>query len=50
VARLFDTRHSLRDLLMLVVLGAIGTAVYGGIILALFGRSWLKVFRARRRG
>jgi len=49
VARLFDGRHGLRDLITLAVLAAIGGVVYGGIILALFGRSWLKVFRARRR-
>jgi hypothetical protein len=39
-------RHG--DLLTLIALAAIGGAVYGGIVLALFGRDWLKAFRARR--
>ena len=34
--------------LTLVILAALGAAVYGGIVLALFGRGWLKAFRARR--
>jgi hypothetical protein len=38
-------RHG--DLLTLVALAIIGGAVYGGIVLALFGRDWLKAFRAR---
>jgi hypothetical protein len=27
----------------------IGGAIYGGAVLALFGRDWLKAFRARLR-
>ena len=42
--------HGLRDLAALAILGAIGVAVYGGVILVLFGRSWLKVFARRGRG
>jgi putative peptidoglycan lipid II flippase len=44
-----DVGHGLRDLLTLLIVGALGSAVYGGIVLALFGRDWLKAFRARRR-
>jgi putative peptidoglycan lipid II flippase len=40
----------LRDIVGLAMLAAIGGAVYGGIVLVLFGRSWLEAFRARRRG
>ncbi len=40
--------HRFGDLLALAVLGLLGAAVYGGVILALFGRGWLKFFRARR--
>jgi putative peptidoglycan lipid II flippase len=47
VAAIMPRRHA--DILTLVVLGAIGAAVYGGIVLALFGRDWLKAFRARLR-
>jgi hypothetical protein len=39
-----------RDLAALLILTCLGGLVYGLIILALFGRSWLKTFRARRRG
>jgi putative peptidoglycan lipid II flippase len=46
VAALMPQRHG--DLLTLIALAAIGGAVYGGIVLALFGRDWLKAFRARR--
>jgi len=49
VVRWLDGRHGLRDIVALLILAVIGTAVYGGIVLALFGRDWLKVFRARRR-
>ena len=41
--------QGLRDLLTLLIVGTLGSAVYGGIVLALFGRDWLKAFRARRR-
>jgi putative peptidoglycan lipid II flippase len=49
VAGLFDSRHGLRDLLTLAVLGTLASLVYGGIVLALFGPDWLKAFRARQR-
>jgi putative peptidoglycan lipid II flippase len=48
-AQLFDGWHRLRDVATLGVLIAIGGCLYGGIVLALFGRSWLKAFRARAR-
>jgi len=48
VAALVDHRHGFRDLLTLAILGTISAAVYGGIVLALFGPGWLKAFRARR--
>jgi putative peptidoglycan lipid II flippase len=38
-------RHA--DVLRLAAQVVIGGAVYGGIVLALFGRDWLKAFRAR---
>jgi putative peptidoglycan lipid II flippase len=37
------------DLATLALLAAIGGAVYGGIVLALFGRQWLATFRSRSR-
>ena len=49
VAQLFDGWHRLRDVATLVVLIAIGGGLYGGIVLVLFGRGWLKAFRARSR-
>jgi putative peptidoglycan lipid II flippase len=49
VAALFDSRHGLRDLLTLAVLGTLASLVYGGIVLALFGPDWLKAFHARQR-
>jgi putative peptidoglycan lipid II flippase len=49
VAHLFDGWHRLRDVATLAVLALIGGSLYGGIVLALFGRSWLKAFRARSR-
>jgi len=47
VAQLFDGWVRLRDVAALAVLAAIGGGVYGGIVLALFGRRWLAAFRAR---
>jgi putative peptidoglycan lipid II flippase len=38
-----------RDLAALAILAALGGAIYGAAILAMFGRAWLKTFRARRR-
>jgi putative peptidoglycan lipid II flippase len=48
VVHWLDGRHGLRDIIALAVLGTIGAVVYGGLILLMFGRAWLKVFRARR--
>jgi putative peptidoglycan lipid II flippase len=39
----------LRDEATLLALGVVGIVVYGGIVLALFGRPWLAVFRGRMR-
>ena len=47
VARFFDGLQSLRDVATLAALAAIGGVLYGGIVLALFGRRWLAAFRAR---
>src|SRR6516165_3125587 len=49
VARLFADWTSWRDESTLAVLAAIGAAVYGAIVLALFGRQWLAALRARKR-
>jgi putative peptidoglycan lipid II flippase len=49
VSRLFDGWHHLRELMILIVLAAIGGSVYGAIVLGFFGRGWLRAFRARRR-
>jgi putative peptidoglycan lipid II flippase len=40
---------SYRDELMLAVLVVIGTLVYGGAVIVLFGREWLAAFRRRKR-
>ncbi len=48
VARLFDA-GKLHDVATLALLIAIGGAVYGGIVLALFGRGWIAAFRTRSR-
>jgi putative peptidoglycan lipid II flippase len=40
-------RHA--DILRLAAQVVIGSLVYGGIVLALFGRDWLKAFRARAK-
>jgi putative peptidoglycan lipid II flippase len=42
---LADWKH-FRDLATLVLLGILGVAVYGGLIAAFFGQSWLAAFRA----
>ena len=47
-ARLFAGDTSLRDEKTLATLAAIGAAVYGGLVLALFGRQWLATLRRRR--
>lgn len=50
VVHWLDGRHGLRDLIALAILAAIGAVIYGGIILVLFGRAWLTVYRGSRRG
>jgi putative peptidoglycan lipid II flippase len=47
VAGLFGGFPSLRDPLTLAALAAIGAIVYGGMLLALFGREWLALYRGR---
>jgi putative peptidoglycan lipid II flippase len=37
-----------RDVLGLLLLAAVGAAVYGGVVLAFFGRQWLARLRRRR--
>jgi putative peptidoglycan lipid II flippase len=48
VTRLFADWSSWRDESTLAVLAVIGAVVYGGIVLALFGRQWLATLRARK--
>jgi hypothetical protein len=48
VAGLFAGRTSLRDESTLAVLAVIGAAVYGGLVLALFGKAWLARLRRRK--
>jgi putative peptidoglycan lipid II flippase len=47
VAGLFQEATAWRDVGMLAVLAALGGLVYGGVIIALFGRQWLAAFRGR---
>ncbi len=47
VARLFENWASLREVARLAVLGLAGGLVYGGVVMALFGRQWLATFRRR---
>ncbi len=47
---LFADWQRLRHVAALALLFVVGGAVYGGIVLALFGPRWLEAFRARRRG
>lgn len=49
VAQAFDGWRHLRDVATLAVLAVIGGGVYGGVVLALFGRRWLAAFQSRRR-
>jgi putative peptidoglycan lipid II flippase len=48
VQHLVDGLERLHDVAALTLLAAIGGAVYGCIVLVLFGRSWLAAFRADR--
>jgi len=50
VASLFGGWATLREEATLLVLGFIGVVVYGGVVLALFGRQWFAMFRGRARG
>jgi putative peptidoglycan lipid II flippase len=49
VTQLFQGWERLADVATLALLAAIGAGVYGGIILAMFGKRWLAAFRARPR-
>jgi putative peptidoglycan lipid II flippase len=49
VQHLFDGMQRLQDVAALMLLAAIGGAVYGCIVLVLFGRSWLAAFQGRSR-
>src|SRR6185436_5575976 len=49
-AVLFGAWPSLREEASLVLLAAIGAAVYFGIVFALFGRQWLNALKRRRAG
>ena len=49
VAHLFADWGRLRYVATLAVVIVIGGTVYGGIIVALFGRAWLTAFRTRKR-
>jgi putative peptidoglycan lipid II flippase len=49
VAHQFAGWQSLRDIATLGVLASIGGVIYGGVVLALFGRHWLAAFRRRAR-
>jgi putative peptidoglycan lipid II flippase len=45
VAHLLNSGVALRDEGHLALLVVTGAVVYGGVVLALFGRQWLKAFR-----
>jgi len=47
--RLFEGLRALRDPLTLTALAAVGAVVYGGVLIALFGREWLALYRGRGR-
>jgi putative peptidoglycan lipid II flippase len=49
VAGLFQEATTWRDVGRLAVLAALGGLVYGGVVIALFGRQWLALFRGRLR-
>jgi putative peptidoglycan lipid II flippase len=49
VAGLFAGLAALRDELTLLSLGVIGVVVYGGVLLALFGRQWLAMIKGSAR-
>ena len=47
--KFFEAWHQFGDLAALLVLVAIAGGLYGAIVLAIFGRDWLKRFRAAAR-
>jgi putative peptidoglycan lipid II flippase len=49
IERRFAGWGALHDIATLAVLGALGAAVYGGMIGGLFGRNWLAALRAKGR-
>jgi putative peptidoglycan lipid II flippase len=49
VADFFSMWPTLRDEMTLLALAAIGGVVYGGVVLALFGRQWLAMLRGHLR-
>jgi putative peptidoglycan lipid II flippase len=49
VAGLFAGSSTWHDVATLAVLALVGALVYGGIVLALFGREWLAMLRRRKR-
>jgi hypothetical protein len=48
--KFFETWHRFGELAALIVLLAAAGGVYGIIVLAIFGRDWVKRFRAGSRG
>ena len=49
IVQLVAPLRRLHDLTTLIVLGTIAGSAYGAIVLAIFGRDWLKIFRAKVR-
>ena len=49
VTRWLGSWQGPRDLAALAVIAALGAAVYGGTVMALFGRGWVAAFRAKSR-
>ncbi len=48
VARAFAGWHRWQDLATLLTLGTIASAIYGAIVIAIFGPAWLTKFRAAK--
>jgi putative peptidoglycan lipid II flippase len=49
VAALLAGRASWHDETALLLLAIIGALVYGGLVIALFGKQWLATLRAQKR-
>jgi putative peptidoglycan lipid II flippase len=49
VINMFEGWHQFRNPAVLLAVAIIGGAVYGAVVLTIFGRDWLKRFRAIRR-